>query len=257
MTLEQRPFACVAETYERTRRTYPPDLRDHLVAAGVLTPDATVVDLGAGTGQLASLVASVAATVVAVEPEPEMVRVGRQATAHLQAVQWEVGADADLAQLVGAPVDLVLIGNAFHLMDGPQVLDVLDSLVTPAGAVVICSSSVPVWLQSAEWSVAIRNQLETELGRPIGAGGTPDHHRDRELLAASGFSQVDEWISDRTEQRQAASVVGEIMTAASGDLDVGALERLHAALVPWLTDGAVTEQVRTTALVARRPGGRL
>lgn len=107
-----------------------------------------VVDLGAGTGQLATMAATVAAEVIAIEPEPDMVRVGQRATAELPAVRWMLGADRDLLELLAQPVDLVLIGNAFHHMNHVRLLADLDSLVGPSGAVVVCTSSIPVCLRT-------------------------------------------------------------------------------------------------------------
>ncbi len=77
-------FEGVAETYEESRRGYPVELRTHLVDSGALTQQCVVVDLGAGTGQLVRLLAPVAAQVVAVEPEADMLGVGRQVTAGLR-----------------------------------------------------------------------------------------------------------------------------------------------------------------------------
>ena len=47
--------------------------------------------------------------------------------------------------------------------------------------------------------------------------------------------------------------MGEVASSASGAIDDEAATRLVAVLEPHLTDGAVTESVETTALVARRP----
>lgn len=246
-------FDGVADIYKESRHGYPAELRDHLVRIRALKTETIVVDLGAGTGQLALMAAEVASTVVAIDPEPDMVRVGRRATSDAPSIRWEVGADRDVGDLIDPPADLVLIGNAFHHMDQSALLANLDSVVEPSGVVVVCSTSIPVWLQDADWSVALRQQLSRELGRAVGAGGTPDHESDMKVLDRSPFSALERWVLERDCQRSAESVVGEVASSASGTIGQGAIERLHSVLEPYLNGGAVTENVRTTALIARRP----
>lgn len=246
-------FDGVADIYERSRHGYPDELREHLLRIRALRDDSAVVDLGAGTGQMATMAAEVASKVVAIDPEPDMVRVGREVTSDHPAIQWMLGADRDVFELLAPPVDLVLIGNAFHHMDQAELLTNLDSLVTPSGFVVICSTSIPVWLQDTDWSRALRHQLRQELGRPISGGGTPDHESDMAVLDSSPFSDVETWVFAEERQRSGQSVVGEVVSSASGAIETRSADRLLAALKPYLTDGAVTENVTTTALIARRP----
>ncbi len=248
-------FDGLADIYEEARRRYPLELRDHLVELQVLTPEVDVIDLGAGTGQLATLLARVARRVTAIDPEPDMVRAGVEATESIDGIQWLIGADRDLLSIIDRPIDLVVIGNAFHHMAQRELLADLDLLLRPSGAVVICSSSVPVWLQDADWSRALRAGLSAELGREVSSGGTPDHESDRAVLEASAFSAIEEWVFERDHPRSLQSIVGEVVSSASGAIDDAAASRLVELLVGHATDGAIGEHVKTTALVARRPLG--
>jgi SAM-dependent methyltransferase len=248
-------FDGVADIYHESRHGYPPELRDHLVRIGALEVDSVVVDLGAGTGQLATMAADVASEVVAIDPEPDMVRVGRRATAGLPAVRWVLGADRDLLELLARPVDLVLIGNAFHHMDHARLLADLDSLVAPSGVVVVCTSSIPVWLQDTDWSTALRQQLSRELGRPISGAGTPDHQSNMAVLSRSPFPDVERWVWTQEQNRRAESIVGEVLSSASGAIDDAGAGRLLSTLERYVVNGTVPEKVEATALIARRSGG--
>ena len=245
-------FAGVADVYNESRHCYPPELRDYLVNLGALRPGSLVLDLGAGTGQLAMLAIEVAANVVAMDPESDMVRVGRRATSDRPRIRWVTGGDRDVLRLLDPPIDLVLIGNAFHHMDQPSLLHDLHSLISPAGTVVICSSSIPVWLQETDWSEALRVALREVLGRPVDASGVPDHGSNARTLSASPFSNVEEWVYERSRLRSANNLIGELVSSASGAIDGPGSELLRAALAPYLTEGSVQEVVKTTALVARR-----
>jgi len=249
-------FDSVADIYEKSRYKYPPEFRNHLVEIGALAPESAVVDLGAGTGQLAAMAAEVAGQVVAIDPEPDMVRVGKRTTSDQKNIRWESGSDHELRKLVTWPVDLVLIGNAFHHMDQTSLLSDLDEIVTPSGAVVVCSTSIPVWLHDTDWSATLRKHLSAELGRTVGGGGVPNHDSDMVALGSSKFSEVETWVFSRDQRRTGESIVGEVVSSTSGELSSDAVDRLLEALDPHLTDGAVLEHVTTTALIARRPGRR-
>ena len=248
-------FDGVAEDYQEARRSYPDALRERLVSEGLLGSQSVVVDLGAGTGQLARLLAVVAREVVAIEPESDMVRVGTEATADFDNVRWQQGSDSDVPRILGHRfVDLVAIGNAFHHLDQPVLLRTLDQHIEDGGAVAVCSSSTPVWLQDAEWSAALRSVLSTELGADVGSrAGVPDHHAEALVLADSPFAVVDKWVDERSERRSCESVVGELVSSASGRISPAAAIRLRTAIEPFASSGFVQETVTATALVARRP----
>lgn len=246
-------FEGVGETYEKHRHGYSRRLREHLVEIGALTPQSRVIDLGAGTGQLTRLVAPVAGEVVAVEPEADMLAVGHRATGQMANVRWVLGSDADLRQHFDSDgVDLVVIGNAFHHMNHERLLRDLDALVGPRGFVCVASSSVPVWLHDSDWSLALRAALEGELG-PLGNTGVPDDDAAVDALVDSAFSDVSPWAFEEAGSRSCASVLGEVISSASGGLPPAALDRLRAAIEPFADDDQLAEVVRTTALIARRP----
>lgn len=245
-------FEGVAEVYQAGRYDYPAELARFLVDQGVLTKSSLVVDLGAGTGQLVRLVAGLADQVVAVEPEPDMYRVGRSATSSSTNVRWVLDRDAGLAEHFGrAEIDLVVIGNAFHHMNGARLLEDLDRLVSPTGAVCIASSSVPVWLQDTEWSAALLAVLEAELG-PLDRSGVPDGDAARAALAASVFRVATGWRHQREERRSGESIVEEVVSSGSGRLPATLVERLEHTIERFAEAGTVAEVVEATAVLGRR-----
>src|SRR5262245_64740947 len=65
---QARSFDRAAEEYERGRPSWPPEVLDRFPVAD----DATVLDLGAGTGKLTRVLAARYAHVIALEPLAEM-----------------------------------------------------------------------------------------------------------------------------------------------------------------------------------------
>ncbi|NOX32059.1 MAG: methyltransferase domain-containing protein [Actinobacteria bacterium] len=213
-----------------------------------------MLDIGSGTGQLARAISDGAGIVVALEPEPDMVAVGKRSTAEHANIEWQIGRDADVPRLFGhvEPFDLVTVGNAFHHMDRRRLIDDLDAVVTDSGCVAICSSGVPAWLQSADWSIALRDTLRTEFGMAADRAGVPDHDTDRVVLSNSAFSTVDRWSFEQIEPRSIGSIVGELVSSASGLIDPERARRLHDVLAPFAAEEQVLEMAATTALIATR-----
>jgi SAM-dependent methyltransferase len=114
-------FDRVADEYERTRPTYPPEVLDLLP----LQDDAAVLDLGAGTGKLTRVLAARYRDVTAVEPLGNM-------RALLERVVPEVTAlpgSAERIPLDDLSVDAVFAAQAFHWFDKslalPEIVRVL------------------------------------------------------------------------------------------------------------------------------------
>ncbi len=231
---------------------YPPQLRDHLFAVGALSPQSRVLNLAAGDGQLAMLIAQVADSVIAMDDDVDVSQASIQATSAHAAVQWVQGGDRDLGRVVTEAIDLVLIGSGFSDMDQASLLENLDLLVSDKGAVVICSAGAPVWLQDKDWARALRKTLTTNLGLPDINADSSSHETDQQVLADSAFSHVVEWFFERNSIRSIASVVDEVLLGFASNLDDSSGEVLTGCLTPFADGYNVTESVRTTAVIGRR-----
>jgi SAM-dependent methyltransferase len=127
-------FAGAAVAYARYRPPYPKPLLDDLLARAASPPDGDLLDLACGPGRVVLDLAARFQTVWAVDLEPEMIEVGKQAATErgLPNINWFVGRAEDL----GAPpnaFDLITIGEAFHRLDQALVTRQALGWLKPGG----------------------------------------------------------------------------------------------------------------------------
>jgi SAM-dependent methyltransferase len=123
-------FGAIAAAYAEHRPGYPEAaMRWCLAPAGHDVTRMRVVDLGAGTGKLTALLASLGADVTAVEPDPAMLaELGRQ----LPGVRAMSGC-AESIPLADGSVDAVVCGQAMHWFDMPAAVPEIARVLTPGG----------------------------------------------------------------------------------------------------------------------------
>lgn len=129
--LAQRGFGASPEAaarYERGRPGYAPDLAPFVVNALGLDGTSRVLDLAAGTGQLARLFAPLVGSVVAIEPSAAM-RALIPVEAH--------DGTAEAIPLPDGSVDAVLVGNAFHWFDAEVATAEIHRVLRPDGGFAI------------------------------------------------------------------------------------------------------------------------
>jgi SAM-dependent methyltransferase len=111
------------EDYERGRPGWPPEV----VKVGDVSPAATVLDLGAGTGKLTRVLVPMFERVVAVEPAEGM----RQLLEHLQPQAQTLAGTAEAIPLPDVSVDAVFVGQAFHTFDNERAIPEIARVLRP------------------------------------------------------------------------------------------------------------------------------
>lgn len=120
-------FAGTAEYYAKYRPSYPAqffnDVADHFKLDGL----GQMLDLGCGTGELAIPLAKYFEKVLAMDPEPAMLRLGRAKT-QPDNIDWRIGSSKDLTE-VRRPFRLAGLGQSLHWMDEKRTVNTLYDLL--------------------------------------------------------------------------------------------------------------------------------
>src|SRR5262245_26378453 len=122
---QARSFDRAAEEYERGRPSWPPEVLDLLPVAD----DATVLDLGAGTGKLTRVLAARYAHVIALEPLAQMRAILEQRVPEAESLPGI----AEAIPLGDASVDGVFTGQAFHWFANDVALAEIARVLRPGG----------------------------------------------------------------------------------------------------------------------------
>jgi SAM-dependent methyltransferase len=122
-----------ATDYDELRPTYAPEAVRWVAERGRWEPGSLVVDLAAGTGQLARRLVSLGVRVIAVEPAANMRSV---LETNLPSATALAGT-AERIPLADGTADSVVVGNAFHHFDTDAAFGEIRRVLRPEGALAL------------------------------------------------------------------------------------------------------------------------
>ena len=219
-------FQGTAEYYARYRPKRPKALFDFLIARFALDQMSRVLDLGCGTGNASFSLAPHVGEVVAMDPDPDMIRVARDLAARqrLGNVRLYQAGSEDLSADLG-PFRLVVMGESFHWMNRDQVLRDLYPLVEEGGGVALIGPAHGFVLigEAPPKPRSSWEQVADEMvGRYVGQRrrhprSNPDEPRHELAIARSQF-RIGEYHEFESERHfEAADVIG-LLYSMSGNL---------------------------------------
>ena len=223
-------FGAAAEAYAAARPTYPVDAVRFVLPAGA----ARVLDLGAGTGKLTSVLLDLGLEVVAVEPDDEMrALVDPRATV--------LAGTAEEVPIEDGSVDAVVVGQAWHWFDPDTALASVRRVLRPGGTLGLLWNVLDDsggWRRELAEHIGMEDRLSlVTAGDTTPYDGAPGSWR-RQLFAHSQPADADLVVANLSS-RSIVIVMPEPERAAH-------LERVRALLppggfpVPWVTDAWVT-----------------
>jgi SAM-dependent methyltransferase len=256
---DPRRFRTAAAHYLSGRPAYAPALFARVAAICGLQRDHAVLDLGCGPGQLALGFAPFVATVTAIDPEPEMLRIAaEQAAAAGAAIRFVQGSSYDIEPELGR-FRLATIGRAFHWMDRADTLARLDRMIDPEGAVALFADRHPEvpdnrWRQTYDALLDRYSAPDTARAQRK----SPDWPRHETMLLDSAFCRLERVSVIERRRTPVDQIVSRMLSLSSvSHAQIGAkadvlAQELRTAIGEFAQDGAIAEVVESEALIARR-----
>ena len=256
-------FVGTAGFYARYRIPYPAVLLEDLVASAEITGAGRLLDLGSGPGRVTVPMARFFDEVVAVDQEPEMIKVGLQQCERsgVRNVSWKVGRAEDFEASPGS-FEMITIGEAFHRMDRPLVARRALEWLAPGKCIAImgCNS---VWKGKEAWQLRA-----VEVIARWTKDGKADRRRarirqrpsDRQILREAGFVDIRNRRFPTKHTWSIDSFTGYLYSTSVASRRVPGDNRepfetdLRRALLGCDSSGCYIETVDFFYDLARRPG---
>jgi SAM-dependent methyltransferase len=252
---QPRRFEGAAPHYLRGRPPYAAALFRRVAELTGLGTRHRVLDLGTGPGQLAIGFAAFAGSVVAMDPEPEMLAIAAARSAGIFSnIAFVQGSSYELCADIG-PFHLVTIGRAFHWMDRADTLRRLDALVAPQGAIALFGDLHPDVPENA-WLRQYRAIRKRHTGEEKPGWRLPGWHVHETFLLASAFNRLERIGIFERHRIPAQRLVDRALSMSTSsrtslgdkvDLLAGEMATYAASVAK---DGWIEEIVETTALIA-------
>lgn len=258
-------FAGTAENYARYRLRYPQAVFDFIKERFRLDESSRVLDLGCGTGNASLPLASAVGEIVAMDPDADMIRVGRELAeaGGVRKVKWMRAGSEDLSPSLG-PVRLVVMGQSFHWMNRDQVLRDLYEIVEDGGGIALIGPAHGLVLigpgpeqPKESWQPIAEDVVRKFVGeRKRHPRSNPAEPRHEAALMRSRFAiaEYHEFASEMEFRIDAIlgrlySMSGSLRALLGDRIDEFEAE-LRAALLRLRPDGRFVEHLRTGVLVA-------
>lgn len=252
-------FRTTAAHYLAGRPPYSPQLIRRVAQSCELGGSHRLLDLGCGPGQLSLAFSSWVGSGLALDPEPEMLRVAASLGAGIAPnIEYREGSSYDLSPALGR-FRLAVIGRAFHWMDRPDTLARLDALIEPEGAVALFSTAFASDSPMA-WLAPYRALLEAySEGDPARMQRKADGWESHDaVLAKSPFPMLERVSIVETRRVSVESLVTRPLSMSSlsrerlGERLDELLARIRQLLDAYATNGWLDERIESAALIARR-----
>jgi ubiquinone/menaquinone biosynthesis C-methylase UbiE len=211
----ERKYEGAASYYMLYRPAYPVALVAVLEEAFRLDGRGQLLDLGSGPGSVAIPVAHLFERVVAMDPEPDMLRKGREVArrSRIDNIEWVFGGSEDLSPTLGT-FRLVTMGESFHWMDRRRTLEALYPLVSTDGGVAILGRGMPLPLPPmTPWRAAVCRIVRQYLGEiplPWDHEPPPPDERHDAYLKRSHFRDLIEHLESFEVEWTVESIVGNL-----------------------------------------------
>jgi ubiquinone/menaquinone biosynthesis C-methylase UbiE len=241
-------FGQAAREYELGRPVWPGGLIDRVAADLELGPDATVLDLGAGTGKLTRDLVTRFGRVIAVEPDDAMRGVLEGVVPDAEALAGR----AEAIPVADYSVDAVFTAEAFHWYASDETAAEIVRVLRPQGGLAIFFN-----VDFGEPEPQMGEEVDRVLDVAFAKGGSPGIGKAlsgfwREPVAKAGFEPLREAESERWVARTRDQWVANMLSVSSiAALPAADREELAVRLRGLVPDVEYRWRIRTAVYWTR------
>lgn len=170
-TYDPTLFAGAAHYYRQYRPRYTNELYQLLIQQFQLDGQGRLLDIGTGTGLIAIALADYFQSIVALDPDPEMLQQAKQEAEWLNIhnIQWRQEKAENITPDFGE-FRLITIGRAYHWLDKPKVLQLASDRLISGGGIALTYTYEDIWHSTIPWKLAVLGVVKKWVGEKRRAG---------------------------------------------------------------------------------------
>ncbi len=204
-------FTGTAEFYSKFRPQIPSEVVNHIKERFSLDETGTLLDLGCGVGQSTYAIAPLLERTVAIDPDPDMLKMARKNCPLGLNIDWQNKSDADVTTKDG-PYRLVISSRSFHWMEQDILLPKLLKIIEENGGIAVIGDG-SFWTGEDEWQKEIKKVIAEFLGEQRKAGHTGKNFATSEepytdMLARAGFVDIQKKSVSLTRDWKIQDIIG-------------------------------------------------
>lgn len=245
-------FGQVANDYDRYRPRYPQELIEAVLGG---RKDPRLLDVGAGTGILGRQLIAAGASVVAIEPDPQMAEKARS-----------LGLDTEISTFedwepAGRTFDIVTFGQSFHWVDPAIALPKIRTLLDPGGTLALAWNNVEPQGEPAEalrqalWTFGTEAATVPSSPPPTETAEDPVEHPALPKLRKAGFETEELHFDEALSYERDAWLSLLFTYSAQLTMPLEQQERLRQELAALIPDTGLNANNGALLLLARVRSG--
>jgi ubiquinone/menaquinone biosynthesis C-methylase UbiE len=241
-------FGLTAQDYAKHRAGFPDEFFDRVFADGIVNPNASLLDLGTGTGTLARGFAVRGCSVIGMDISTQLLEQAKDLSRQQGLdVEFRLG-KAEETGLPDESFDVVSAGQCWHWFDRPRAAQEVMRLLKPGGRVLIAHFDwLPLPGNVVDGTERLIQTYNPKWYERFGNknGSYPDWFRD---LREAGFEKVTSFSFDMDVPYTAEAWRGRIRASAGvgGSLSAEEVVRFDSEL-KYLLEGMQQVQAESEA----------
>lgn len=244
----KKEFNDKAKDYAKGRPTYAKEVLNEIKALGI-HKKSTIADIGAGTGLLTNLVGELGCSVLAVEPNSEMIHQCQEYCFIHPNIQYHQ-ACAEKTQLDAHSIDLITIAQAFHWFDKAKCKIEFQRILKDGGYVMTVWNEMQ---ENHEFSKNYLNLIHEYAVKTTAGNGFFNPHQEKLNFFGQDYQKTEyDYFQTLTEEELLANAASLSYTPSKLDAKFTDFKKaLHQLFDAYQENGIVNLHYKTEICIGQ------